>query len=137
MMNSMILCENNYQHSYPVAFCSEPVFQRFLDNWLQETHERFSPDSSKIWTRFERDLNEIWTEIWTRFEWDLNEIWTRFFLSHLDLLHERLAEKYTFVPIPQLPDKQIQGRYEEDLLNIEWTSYKVLLILYMQQLDSI
>ena len=30
--------------------------------------------------------------------------------KHFDWLHERLVEKYTFVPIPPLPDKQIQGK---------------------------
>ena len=36
--------------------------------------------------------------------------------KHFDWLHERLVEKYTFVPIPPLPDKQIQGRYEEEFI---------------------
>lgn len=31
--------------------------------------------------------------------------------KHFDWLHERLNEKYTFIPIPPLPDKQIQGKY--------------------------
>ena len=30
--------------------------------------------------------------------------------KHFDWLHERLVEKYTFIPIPPLPDKQIQGK---------------------------
>ncbi|XP_071573236.1 sorting nexin lst-4 [Temnothorax nylanderi] len=33
--------------------------------------------------------------------------------KHFDWLHERLEEKYCFVPIPPLPDKQISGRYED------------------------
>ncbi|EFN68444.1 Sorting nexin-33 [Camponotus floridanus] len=32
--------------------------------------------------------------------------------KHFDWLHERLEEKYCFIPIPPLPDKQISGRYE-------------------------
>jgi len=36
--------------------------------------------------------------------------------KHFDWLHERLVEKYTFIPIPPLPDKQIQGRYEEEFI---------------------
>ena len=31
--------------------------------------------------------------------------------KHFDWLHERLVEKYTFIPIPPLPDKQIQGKH--------------------------
>ena len=30
--------------------------------------------------------------------------------KHFDWPHERLVEKYTFIPIPPLPDKQIQGK---------------------------
>ncbi|XP_018312658.1 sorting nexin lst-4 [Mycetomoellerius zeteki] len=33
--------------------------------------------------------------------------------KHFDWLHERLEEKYCFIPIPPLPDKQISGRYED------------------------
>jgi sorting nexin-9/18/33 len=33
--------------------------------------------------------------------------------KHFDWLHERLVEKYTFIPIPPLPDKQIQGNWEQ------------------------
>jgi hypothetical protein len=29
--------------------------------------------------------------------------------KHFDWLHERLVEKFTLIPIPPLPDKQIQG----------------------------
>ncbi|KAG7207117.1 hypothetical protein KM043_000992 [Ampulex compressa] len=36
--------------------------------------------------------------------------------KHFDWLHERLEEKYCFVPIPPLPDKQISGRYEEQFI---------------------
>jgi len=36
--------------------------------------------------------------------------------KHFDWLHERLVAKYHFVPIPPLPDKQIQGRYEEEFI---------------------
>ena len=32
--------------------------------------------------------------------------------KHFDWLHERLVEKFTMIPIPPLPDKQIQGKYE-------------------------
>jgi len=30
--------------------------------------------------------------------------------KHFDWLHERLVEKFAFVPVPPLPDKQIQGK---------------------------
>lgn len=33
--------------------------------------------------------------------------------KHFDWLHERLEEKYCFIPIPPLHDKQISGRYED------------------------
>ncbi|XP_022099455.1 sorting nexin-33-like isoform X2 [Acanthaster planci] len=33
--------------------------------------------------------------------------------KHFDWLYERLVEKFTFVCIPPLPDKQVTGRYEE------------------------
>ena len=36
--------------------------------------------------------------------------------KHFDWLHERLTEKYCLIPIPPLPDKQIQGRYEEEFI---------------------
>lgn len=31
--------------------------------------------------------------------------------KHFDWLHERLVEKYSLIPIPPLPDKQIAGKY--------------------------
>jgi len=36
--------------------------------------------------------------------------------KHFDWLHERLIEKFTMIPIPPLPDKQIQGRYEDEFI---------------------
>ncbi|XP_014479970.1 PREDICTED: sorting nexin lst-4 [Dinoponera quadriceps] len=36
--------------------------------------------------------------------------------KHFDWLHERLEEKYCFIPIPPLPDKQISGRYEKQFI---------------------
>ena len=36
--------------------------------------------------------------------------------KHFDWLHERLTCKYHLLPIPPLPDKQIQGRYEEEFV---------------------
>ncbi|XP_026675152.1 sorting nexin lst-4 [Ceratina calcarata] len=36
--------------------------------------------------------------------------------KHFDWLHGRLEEKYCFIPIPPLPDKQISGRYEEQFI---------------------
>ncbi|GAB6022417.1 hypothetical protein CHUAL_006534 [Chamberlinius hualienensis] len=36
--------------------------------------------------------------------------------KHFDWLHQRLAEKFTVIPIPPLPDKQISGRYEESFI---------------------
>ncbi|XP_043282624.1 sorting nexin lst-4 [Venturia canescens] len=36
--------------------------------------------------------------------------------KHFDWLHERLEEKFCFLTIPPLPDKQISGRYEEQFI---------------------
>ncbi|XP_033646458.1 sorting nexin-33-like isoform X2 [Asterias rubens] len=36
--------------------------------------------------------------------------------KHFDWLYERLADKFTFVCIPPLPDKQVTGRYEESFI---------------------
>ena len=36
--------------------------------------------------------------------------------KHFDWLHERLVTKFNLLPIPPLPDKQIQGRYEEEFI---------------------
>jgi len=36
--------------------------------------------------------------------------------KHFDWLYEQLQKKFNFVPIPPLPDKQIQGRYEEEFI---------------------
>lgn len=36
--------------------------------------------------------------------------------KHFDWLHERLEDKFCFIPIPPLPDKQISGRYEEQFI---------------------
>merc|ERR1719474_2345816 len=36
--------------------------------------------------------------------------------KHFDWLHERLVKKFNFIPLPPLPDKQIQGRYEDEFI---------------------
>ncbi|GAB0095711.1 Sorting nexin [Sergentomyia squamirostris] len=36
--------------------------------------------------------------------------------KHFDWLHMRLVEKFSLIPIPPLPDKQISGRYEEQFI---------------------
>ncbi|KAL2751488.1 sorting nexin-9 isoform X1 [Vespula maculifrons] len=36
--------------------------------------------------------------------------------KHFDWLHERLEEKYCFIPVPPLPDKQLSGRYDEQFI---------------------
>lgn len=36
--------------------------------------------------------------------------------KNFDWLHGRLSEKYSLIPIPPLPDKQISGRYEEQFI---------------------
>jgi len=36
--------------------------------------------------------------------------------KHFDWLHARLELKYSLIPIPPLPDKQISGRYEEQFI---------------------
>ncbi|CDR32780.1 PX domain-containing protein [Caenorhabditis elegans] len=37
--------------------------------------------------------------------------------KHFDWLHEQLSAKYVLIPIPPLPEKQVAGRYEEDLID--------------------
>ncbi|CAB3409647.1 unnamed protein product [Caenorhabditis bovis] len=37
--------------------------------------------------------------------------------KHFDWLHEQLSAKYSMIPIPPLPEKQVAGRYEEDLID--------------------
>ncbi|KFM57812.1 Sorting nexin-33, partial [Stegodyphus mimosarum] len=37
--------------------------------------------------------------------------------KHFDWLHERLEEKFSLIPIPPLPDKQISGRYQQDFID--------------------
>jgi len=36
--------------------------------------------------------------------------------KHFDWLHGRLEDKFSLIPIPPLPDKQISGRYEEHFI---------------------
>uniref|UniRef100_A0A0N5C8Z6 Sorting nexin n=1 Tax=Strongyloides papillosus TaxID=174720 RepID=A0A0N5C8Z6_STREA len=36
--------------------------------------------------------------------------------KHFDWLHEQLSSKFLLIPIPPLPEKQVSGRYEEDLI---------------------
>ncbi|TMS39866.1 hypothetical protein L596_006328 [Steinernema carpocapsae] len=36
--------------------------------------------------------------------------------KHFDWLHEQLSQKYVLIPIPPLPEKQVSGRYEEELI---------------------
>lgn len=36
--------------------------------------------------------------------------------KHFDWLHEQMSAKYILTPIPPLPEKQVAGRYEEDLI---------------------
>lgn len=36
--------------------------------------------------------------------------------KHFDWLHEQLSNKYLLIPIPPLPEKQVSGRYEDDLI---------------------
>lgn len=36
--------------------------------------------------------------------------------KHFDWLHERLQEKFSLIPVPPLPDKQISGRYQDDFI---------------------
>lgn len=36
--------------------------------------------------------------------------------KQFDWLHERLQEKFSIIPIPPLPEKQISGRYEENFI---------------------
>ena len=42
------------------------------------------------------------------------EVFRRY--KQFDWLHERLAEKFSMIPIPPLPDKQISGRYEQQFI---------------------
>ncbi|KAI5636637.1 WASP-binding domain of sorting nexin protein domain-containing protein [Phthorimaea operculella] len=36
--------------------------------------------------------------------------------KHFDWLHERLQEKFSLIPIPPLPDKQISGRFDDQVI---------------------
>lgn len=36
--------------------------------------------------------------------------------KHFDWLHDRLQDKFTTIPIPSLPDKQISGRYQDEFI---------------------
>lgn len=36
--------------------------------------------------------------------------------KHFDWLHQRLEEKFSLIPIPPIPDKQISGRYEDSFI---------------------
>lgn len=36
--------------------------------------------------------------------------------KHFDWLHQQMSAKYILIPIPPLPEKQVSGRYEEDLI---------------------
>jgi hypothetical protein len=42
-------------------------------------------------------------------EFQFNNIQVSRRYKHFDWLHERLVEKFTLIPVPPLPDKQIQG----------------------------
>lgn len=42
------------------------------------------------------------------------EVFRRY--KQFDWLHERLVEKFSMIPIPPLPDKQISGRYEQQFI---------------------
>ena len=52
-------------------------------------------------------LKLFYLKIFINFQFNNIQVSRRY--KHFDWLHERLVEKYTFVPIPPLPDKQIQG----------------------------
>ncbi|MCL4135313.1 UNVERIFIED_CONTAM: hypothetical protein GTU68_009212, partial [Idotea baltica] len=41
--------------------------------------------------------------------------------KHFDWLHERLSVKFSMIPIPPLPEKQISGRFEDDLIEYRMT----------------
>ncbi|XP_042211753.1 sorting nexin-18-like isoform X3 [Homarus americanus] len=41
--------------------------------------------------------------------------------KHFDWIHGRLSEKFPLIPIPPLPEKQISGRFEEDLIEYRMT----------------
>jgi sorting nexin-9/18/33 len=47
---------------------------------------------------------------------DLTNIQVSRRYKHFDWLHERLQDKFTTIPIPSLPDKQISGRYQEEFI---------------------
>jgi hypothetical protein len=38
--------------------------------------------------------------------------------KHFDWLHERLVAKFSFIPIPPLPDKQIQGEHNTSQITL-------------------
>ncbi|KAL7646548.1 UNVERIFIED_CONTAM: hypothetical protein RMT77_001799 [Armadillidium vulgare] len=41
--------------------------------------------------------------------------------KHFDWLHDRLSVKFSMIPIPPLPEKQISGRFEDDLIEYRMT----------------
>ncbi|XP_069980693.1 sorting nexin lst-4 isoform X1 [Penaeus vannamei] len=41
--------------------------------------------------------------------------------KHFDWIQARLSEKFPLIPIPPLPEKQISGRFEEDLIEYRMT----------------
>ncbi|MFH4977486.1 hypothetical protein AB6A40_004195 [Gnathostoma spinigerum] len=46
----------------------------------------------------------------------LNNIQVSRRYKHFDWLHEQMSAKYILIPMPPLPEKQVSGRYEEDLI---------------------
>lgn len=74
---------------------SRQVFTLFVTN--PEKRKKFSGVTSYMTYTIKTSLN--------------SEVVTRRF-KHFLWLHDRLTEKYPFVVIPSLPDKQLQGRFE-------------------------
>ncbi|CAD5226423.1 unnamed protein product [Bursaphelenchus xylophilus] len=50
--------------------------------------------------------------------------------KHFDWLHEQLTNKFLLIPSPPLPEKQVAGRYEEDLIEHR----KVILQLWVNKI---
>ncbi|CAD5219414.1 unnamed protein product [Bursaphelenchus okinawaensis] len=50
--------------------------------------------------------------------------------KHFDWLHEQLTSKFLLIPSPPLPEKQVAGRYEEDLIEHR----KVILQLWVNKI---
>lgn len=89
----------------------QPCDQGFM--WKQvRDHYTVSVDSPKKETKFKGMKSFIAYQLTPSF----NNIPVSRRYKHFDWLHLRLVDKFSLIPIPPLPDKQISGRYEEQFI---------------------